>query len=592
MKRKLLLSLLCTMAVLLSAAAGTTKLGALRKTVWVEAFAKKRLLQANDLKTKTHRSAVLATLPYFYSFETPTISSDGWLITDNDPNLSKATTIVNAPYGNYVLFSQYSSLAPRNMWAFSPSFALTAGTPYFVSIYVYAPGYNGAKDEFKITVGSDQTESSQTTVLIDKSGANATTYSNWTLLQGSFTPSADGNYYFGINHGTSVADVNFVQFDAFAVNQGTPIVYPPSAKIYTWNGGLWSTTSDNNQIYLSPQEPLTYTAVNASNTNSYSWSFADATPANSADPQVTVVYDLDGSKSAGLQLTGNGGTTNLSSDLQVVRPHDGVSDFVWNVTPSEGLDSYTFSDFNYLLGLNDYYKRVSEKYTLPNNVSVTLNSINFYVAKYALAPENIDKDVAIRVYSVANDGLPGTVLNSYTTSFSALFGNSAISTSTIKNFALPTPLVITGSFFIEIDFSAFTSATGSTNFLGLYSSSNRISYLKYNTAYIYMDNKWSSTTEAASATISAGIAPSLSFQTPSTSSIGGNLDSKQNVRFSDGKLYVSNVPVGNQVRVFDLSGKLLFDATTAQETQAYPLSLGKGVYLVKAGVETTKLLVY
>lgn len=468
---------------------------------------------------------------------------------------------------------------------------LTAGTPYYVSIYVYAPGYNGAKDEFKITVGSDQTESSQTIVLIDKSGENATTYSNWTLLQGTFTPIASGNYYFGINHSTSVTDVNFVEFDAFALNEGAPIVYPPSAKIHTWNGGLWSATSDNNQIYLSPQEPITYSAVNATNTTSYSWSFADATPSISSDPQVAVVYDQDGSKSASLELTGNGGTTSLSSDLEIVRPHDGISDFVWNITPTEGLESYTFNNYNYLIGINDYYKRIAEKFTLPSNVEVTLNSINFYVAKYVLAPENIGKDIVIKIYSEGNDGLPGTILNSYTVTFSALFGNSPISTSTIKNYALPAPLDITGTFFVEIDFSEYTSATGSTNYLGLFSSANRISFLKYNTSYIYMNNKWNSTTEIASATISGAISPSLSFKTPETSSVGRDTDSKQEVRFSDGKLYIPNLPIGDQVKIFDLSGKLLYNITVGQQNEAYPLSLAKGVYLIKTGRDTTKLFV-
>ncbi len=581
----------CAASMLASASTETPKLGDLRKSTSVEARPKKELTTPHKAAAGSYQKAASASLPYFYSFETPSIADDGWLIEDNEPSLSKTTTIVNAPYGNYVLFSQYSSLAPRNMWAFSPSFTLTAGTEYFVSIYVYAPGYNGAKDEFRVTVGSDQTAGSQTTVLIDKSGASATTYSNWTLLEGSFTPTADGNYYFGINHGTSVTDANFVEFDAFAITPSTPIVYPPSAQIYTWNGGLWSATSDDNEIYLSPAEAVTYTAVNASNTNSYAWTFADAAPSNSSDPQLAVVYDLDGSKSANLQITGNGGSTQISSDLLISRPQNGISDYVWNITPSEGLESYTFCNYNYLVGLNSYYKRIAEKYTLPSTVEVELSSVDLYVAKYTISSENINNNVLINVYSGGTDGLPNTLLGSYTTTYGSLFGSSPITTTTIKGYSLPAPLAITGSFFIEIDLSGYTSNPTATNNLGFYSSPNRISFLKYNTTYVYLNNKWNSTTELTSATISAGIAPSLSFKTPGTNSNNKEIDVKKGVQFSDNGLQISGASTGEGIKVFDLSGKLIFSATAVQGTLKYPLSLRKGLYFVKVGSETTKLLV-
>jgi len=529
------------------------------------------------------------TTPYYYSFENDTISKDGWFIVD-DANLMASAKVKDASFGSYVLASDYNSSAARAAWAFSPAVTLTAGTTYYVSTYVYAPGYNSVNDEFKITVGSAQTSASQTIVLIDKSGSNAAAYSAWTKVSGTFTPTTDGDYYFGINVCTASSDVNLVEFDGFAVNAETLYKYEPQAEVYIYNGGLWSASADTT-VYLSPSESINY-LTKTIEVNSLLWSFNDATPDISEDAEVSVVYNKEGSKTASLEVAGDGGSKTVTMGTDVIRPATGISDLVWNFLPSDFIVTYSFSSYNYLVGMNSNYKRVAEKYVIPSDVTVSLNSVGFYVSAYNITSSALlSKKVTIKICSVGTDGLPGTTLATYSPTFTSLFGSTKISTATLKTYTLSTPFSITGSFFIDVSFTADTSTPSATNMLGIYTSADRSDILTYNSCYAYYNSEWNAMTDLVSSNLSSAILPNLSFVSPSNTAVDENMDSKLTVYYSNNILNILNATPGLFISVYDMTGKTVYGNIVSQVNGRYPISAEKGIYFVKVGDKVNKFVI-
>lgn len=592
MKRKLLISSVALgLAIAFSAVAGTPRLGNLKRAVEGNVVLPNGKVRTAPVQTNTaSKVASAANLPYFYSFETATIANDGWLITDAR-NFMSSNTYSSSPYGDYSLLSNYDSGASRAAWAFSPAVTLTEGTTYYVSIYVYAPGYSGVKDEFKITVGSAQTAATQTTVIIDKSGANATTYSAMTKVSGSFTATASGDFYFGINHCTVAKDVNLVAFDAFGVSEGSEFVYPPNARIFVSDGGLWSASSATDKVFLSEKEPITYTSV-ATAATSFLWTFTgDANPEISEDPFVAVDYASAGDKTASFEAVGPGGTSTVNTAFNVTRPAASITDIVWNMSATDPITLYYLTTNNYVVGINSYWKRNAEKFTLPADVTVSLKSIGFYVGSYAMSSTNRTKNVAITLYTEGTDGLPGTQIATYTTTFATLFGTSSITSSApaLKTYTLTTPQSITGSFFVEINFSSYTSTASATNNIGLFSSSERS--IDYNTTYVYYQSAWTPVADLTGP-ISAAIIPNLTFTDPATSGIvNGKLDSNLNVSIQNNTLNVENASIGSGIAVYDLSGKVIYTNVATRENSSSPLRLSNGVYLVKVGAKTQKVVV-
>ncbi len=161
---------------------------------------------------------------FYDSFET----TGDWIMTD------PSSTCQYAEYGgifmgsfsdlpavgdSYYLISSYDASAARNAWAIMRNGVTLKVGEYTLSAYVYAPGYGGVNDRIQFTVGTSNAISSQTQVMIDVYKA----YSSWTLVSVPFRVTAGGVFYFGIHHCTSVADVNAIAVDDFAITRAADV---------------------------------------------------------------------------------------------------------------------------------------------------------------------------------------------------------------------------------------------------------------------------------------------------------------------------------------------------------------------------------
>ena len=542
---------------------------------------------------------VISTFPYFESFDANDIATDGWLISDpaitvlssNSFNMQTGTLSgLAALSGTNYLISGYDTYTARNAWAFSPGISLTQGVTYHIYIYAFGKGYNGMKDEFKITVGTAQTAINQTTVIVDKTGLNAVAISSWTKYEGTFTPTTTGTYNFGINHCTMALDLNSVAFENFIVSEGS-YIDPPQVDIYN-TGGLHSTTKTaNNSIYLSAGEPINY-KVKLANATTFTWGFdAGATSSSLTDSISTVTYTTDGAHKATINAAGLGGSSNGSVTHYLIRPVANVtSDIVYNFKSFDQLSTSYYTQNNYVVGPNAYYKKFAEKYNLPTNSSVSISQIYMYLGAYNITSSNSLKNVTISILKAdGTDGFPGTVLNSVTTTYASLFGTSTISSNTFKTYTYSSPVSITGSFYIAIDFSTITT-TSITDYIGIVCTAPR----KYKDAslYLYYNSAWvSSGTLIPNGQLSSYIAPKITFLQTLTTSVENSTIKELIVYMTDNALHIQHALVGNLVRIYNLAGEEVYRTILDADNSVLPIALKSGIYIVRVGEKVAKTIV-
>lgn len=151
---------------------------------------------------------------YLQSFE----KDCDWKVTDAANKMFIGTISQVSPIDEEsYLVSGYDQKKSRDGWAISPAVNLEKGKTYHVSLWCYAPGFDGVKEEFEITAGRSQSAESQQVTLIDRKGDKAQAISKWEKLQGTFTPEESGEYHFGIHHCTKELYVNTTGFDRFYV---------------------------------------------------------------------------------------------------------------------------------------------------------------------------------------------------------------------------------------------------------------------------------------------------------------------------------------------------------------------------------------
>ena len=605
--KKRLLSIIVLASIVFTAGANSPKLRLHNKLISEPITAKLKgkdsnekaqvIISAISTTSKLSRASALApviTFPYKENFDNADITTDGWLITDPAAKMSIGSLSgLSALSGSSYLISGYDATASRNAWAFSPSISLKAGVTYHVYIYVYAPGYGTTKDEFKVTVGTNRTSAAQTTVLIDKTGTNAVAVSVWTKYEATFTPTADGVFNFGINHCTVAKDLDAVAFENFVVSNN---VYfePPIVSTYA-TGGLWSaSTTFNDSVYLARNQPLNY-IVKLKNATSFSWAFdAAATASSTTDSIPSVTYAVDGAHKATLNAVGPGGSSVLDATYYIVNPVPNItSDIVSNF---KSYDSYTnsyFTDNNYVVGPNIYYKKVAEKYSLPSDATISISNIYFYVGAYNLTTANQALRVTISIVKAnGTEGLPGTVVSTVTPTYSSVFGTTTITASTAayKLYTFAKPVTVQGSFYIVVDFSTITTP-GATDYLGLYSTTGR----KYTdcSLYLYYNNAWSTSSSILDGNdqMSAFIAPTITFIPTSITSVENPNSSSLNAFVSENELHIQNATAGSNLIVYDFAGHILLSQKLITADSVIPVSLKKGIYLLKVGSKTSKVIV-
>lgn len=534
-----------------------------------------------------------------------------WVVTDDNMGLTNE----RAKSGMLSLVSGYDPAKPRNAWAFSEPIEMKAGQTYHVGIWVFAYGWNSVMDEWKITAGTAAEETAQTNIIIDKTGSNKISNETFELFTGTFTPATDGTYYIGINHCTSVPDVNAVYFDYLQVDTDHVKILPEGFLFST--GGLWSMDilfADENgnplipTVYINEHTPLRYGCV-GQHIESIAWEFDDNTTVTEEETLTTLVHysfpedsiyheailimsNADGDSYAGRSYI----TKNLYCD------NAGGSGFpyldcVANIKPEDGFNIYAGggNEYTAMIGLNGNYQKIAERYSMPDGIRSDMAGLYIVYAAYKMSMVHRTKPLTINVKEADENGMPGETVYSITKKLNEVFSTSV----SIDQAQLALAVVefdelvsVTGTYFIEFEFPAVTP--GSQNYIFLVTSSVRLwddvsTYIYNPTEMEGYAEGYYNTAQIYGANISTAIYPMIQFGTSNviTNKINGGCA----VYANGNEINLVNATIGSDVVVTDIAGRTVLVEKIGESKATIKTNLNRGIYIVTVDGKSTKVAI-
>lgn len=559
-----------------------------------------------SLRTPQKAPAAAASVVYSSDFE----NEQEWTIVDNSTTAAFPMQIgglqgIDPVSGARYLVSGYDSRAARNAWAFSEGVELTAGQTYSVGVYAYASGYQNTLDEWRVTVGTAANEASQTTTVIDRSGDNAVSYTEWTLCTAEFTPSASGTYYFGINHCTKTFDVNAVAFDLFQVDDEKIAVYP-SGTMYS-EGGLWSVwnlfaideqgTAPTPMLYSASSVPMTYNYV-GKDVETVEWMFGEGASVSSStedSPVITYNFAEDSiNTDVYLFLRNSDGEVALERNYDVKNLYSSqvAADYVCNFQPEDMPTYYTntsSNQYSFLFGMSAINQEFAEYFELPETFNSTVSGIMMVAAGYNATTTDLSDEVVVNICAPDAEGLPGEVLGGQTITIGDLFTGY---TSLMITF--DTPVNVEGSFFVTLRMPDATPS--SSYYLALYNATERGN--TYNTMYFNIEDAslgiptgWYAAPEIFEGLYtSALVSPMLQCE---TTGVAANKLDNSSIVYTNGKeLNIVNAAAGSHVMVTDIAGRTVLATSVGNSVRTtINTNLNRGIYLVTVDGKTTKVAI-
>lgn len=559
-----------------------------------------------SLRTPQKAPAAAASVVYSSDFE----NEQEWTIVDNSTTAAFPMQIgglqgIDPVSGARYLVSGYDSRAARNAWAFSEGVELTAGQTYSVGVYAYASGFSNTLDEWRVTVGTAANEASQTTTVIDRSGDNAVSYTEWTLCTAEFTPSASGTYYFGINHCTKTFDVNAVAFDLFQVDDEKIAVYP-SGTMYS-EGGLWSVwnlfaideqgTLPTPILYSASSVPMTYNYV-GKDVETIEWMFGEGASVSSStedSPVITYNFAEDSiNTDVYLFLRNSDGEVALERNYDVKNLYSSqvAADYVCNFQPEDIPTYYTNTSSNkysFLFGMSAINQEFAEYFELPETFNSTVSGIMMMAVGYNATTTDLSDEVVVNICAPDAEGLPGEVLGGQTITIGDLFTGY---TSLMITF--DTPVNVEGSFFVTLRMPDATPS--SSYYLALYNATERGN--TYNTMYFNIEDAslgiptgWYAAPEIFEGLYtSALVSPMLQCE---TTGVAANKLDNSSIVYTNGKeLNIVNAAAGSHVMVTDIAGRTVLATSVGNSVRTtIDTNLNRGIYLVTVDGKTTKVAI-
>ncbi|MDD3124106.1 MAG: T9SS type A sorting domain-containing protein [Candidatus Izemoplasmatales bacterium] len=547
-------------------------------------------------------------------------------------SVKTSTGAISAAMGDMYLVSDYDSKAPVNAWAISNvPVELTQGVTYWVSAFFMAPDSYGAQD-MKITMGATA-DTTHTTVLIDKTGANAVGMPEWTLVKASFTVPTTGSYYFGFNH-KGAADSWYAAMDYFMVSTTEPQNPKPMINGFTaaaWNSA-WSTNADSPKVYVSSDSSIVNVSADCNFTTDYKWTVSGAEIALLDDGGLPVdtTYAMSVTIPANASVVLSLKASNAEGDTTAVLASEGVfapvaasTDTLTNLAPSEAynkIGAFGLSTHSPMSYAESFEALGKDGYAALTGVSFTFYEA--YLENYA------DSMCVIRILGADENGRPNNnwEFGRYTATYASVLGNNAYiaSPNTVPtSVTFPQPIGVKGKYFVVIDLPQVDTltATVDNNYVDLLSvyrgqtyNSFRpyTAYLSFNDADGWMNYAEDYTEPYYSSTYGVtGYADLMSLAITSAVTFGYvagtveepiaikqvTVDNQLSVYPNPAKdmLYISNLADNSIITISDITGKQLVAYSTNTGKDGVSISgLSTGLYIMTvrdaAGVHTAKFV--
>lgn len=554
----------------------------------------------------------------------------GWASTGETPWITASLKNKPAVSGEYYMIAQSSILPNRNDVAYSPMLDMKGGTTYTVSMYLYMPGTGSVNPSFKLTAGTAHESDAQTMVLEE---IKDTAVKDWTKIEKDFTPAEDGQYCFAMYACSSTANDGHIAIDNFSVREKGDVL-PPTALFYVDNT-LNSIFTGSSVVFEGQKIKMVNMSADA---ESYKWTVdndAVISDDETAEPEIT--FPAAGTYTIKLQATNEGGTTectqmfstdvyDLESDVDdAFTTTSEVSDKIFQQTDTpayseegEVKDVDTYDNYyDYVVGVNPYYRSVAERFELPDDVTLDISSLSIMTNMYSLFINDIgegsvnDKEKTYRVviYPDKDGALDAEhPVATKTDKLITTFGDAGYYLPVRQSIHFDEPVKVKGTFYVAFEFDELDlyDETEGRLYRSWIGFDTRVHANKQTTLYVKpekalpestyeVDGKWCRADEfcPALAGYSFGVMPWVKFNKKDVSAIGSVENSSIELEISaDGNNYrVSGLSDGEDVRVYSVSGVQVFSGKAQGGEVVIPAdNWNKGIYVISAGGSSVKVL--
>lgn len=554
----------------------------------------------------------------------------GWASTGETPWVTAAIKDKPALSGEYYMVAQSSVLPNRNDIAYSPMLDMKGGQTYTVSMYLYMPGTGSVDPSFKLTAGNGQEVDAQTVTLKE---ITETAVKDWTKVEADFTPAEDGQYCFAMYACSASAGDGNIAVDNFSVREKDDVL-PPTALFYVGNT-LNSILYSGSIVFDGQKIKMINMSADAT---SYKWTVdndAVISDDEAAEPEIT--FPKAGTYTITLQATNEGGTTECqqiftpdiySLDYDIDDALMTTSESIDRIfqqgdTPAynedgevKDLDTYELY-YDFVVGVNPYYRSIAERFELPSDVSLEISSLSVMTNMYSLfindrgdgTPNDKEKTYRVVIYP-DNDGTPDTanVMATKADKLINTFGSAGYYSPVRQSVTFDEPVKVKGTFYVAFEFDELDlyDETDGRNYRSWIGFDTRCHANKQTTLYVKpekalpgsdykVDGKWCKADEfcPSLAGYSFCVMPWVKFYKKETTSIEGVESGDVKLEISaDGNNYrVSGLSDGTDVRVYSVSGVQVFAGKAFGGEVVIPAdSWNKGIYVINAGGNSVKVL--
>lgn len=563
-----------------------------------------------------------ASIPYWESFDDAEhYSGDsqvpiGWLSVGDNPFITANSRYVPAHYGEYYAVT-LRSMSARNDNLYTPLLEMKAGKTYRVSFYLYMPG-GMYKDRLKFTVGQDQDREMQTVLLDD---IRDKVFTDWTLMSYEFTPDEDAMYSFAFQLCSEHPDCGMVAIDDFMLTDGDDIVLPPVAD-FVHGPFYFDEMGYCNSMVWSGQKVTFYNRSDGA--ASVEWS-VNGTPMP-ADDQGNLVYTFkdSGLYEFTLKVSNKGGEDQISKKYDIavfddemdfdmiLSTNDYAQDEIFQRSglPAflDGQITYYSEDvLDYAVGVNHYYRKVAERFEVAEGNTVSISTLTYTLLEYYLFQKSDDytdmnKEVTISIYGETDGRLDPTKV--YATKRSKMFDvyGSTIYQPLRVSLVWDEPVEITGSFYVALEFDEMTLDPVNTvmprSEVGL---DSRRHASGETTLYVCPDSipggsfkpdgGWYRADQVHSdmTGFSFGVLPWVRIVKSKEVGIEPHAVTASLV-YDDSYIYVTADQPDMLVRIYNISGQIVYSGSVSDELVICTSGWSKGIYIVCIGDRSYKVI--
>lgn len=571
-------------------------------------------------------------LPYFNTFDNydndydgTTVVPAGWKSVGSSPFFTANINGVSAVTGSYYIVADESADDERDDRLYTPLFRMVAGKEYTVSYYLYMPGNSDGgilrATDLRVTVGTEQDIDFQpiTVQLIEDKSIG-----QFTKQEFKFTPEESGAYCFAFSLNTDVNYSGIVAIEDFNITAPGLIPYPIANFGF---GGIYEIFYSNMLTY--PNTPVVIKNLSA-DADSYAWTVScpDGTQLTSTEENPEFIFNQTGNYNIALEVKNTRGTrsTNKNIPVQYISENYDGSLTTWNpnhdamyergLLPSFA-DLYTEDyDYDFVAGYNRFYRKMAERFEMPDNVSLEISTLNVWLAHYKnrafTSGYDSEKPFSIVFYGETNGRIDTTkVFGRLDTTLKDVFGNSGIGGSAGEardvNFEklLGTSVKTQGTFYLAFEFADDMTVTTTDPNLGRsYLGMNTIEHASGEATLYAMptsvphyspikaDGNWYRIDEIDPSKKALGnyfiLWAKGAYSGVAINSMGKVVFA---TRVEGDNLYVSGTIAGETIAVYNINGQLVTTAVAQEASTIVELGgLNKGVYVVKALAGTSKFV--